>query len=91
MENVVESDTVWPTYVHCWSDRPKATLLKKGPGPKGRKKTGRRKEYQGKVVQALIQAWEICGRIRSIRLNPYQPGEQGRGFPDQLPAEAAAH
>jgi hypothetical protein len=64
--------------------------LKKGPGPKGRKKKGRRKVYQVKVVQALIQVWEICGRIRSIRLNPYQPGEQGRGFPDQLSAASVA-
>jgi hypothetical protein len=28
-------------------------LLKNGPGPKGRKKKGRRKVYQGEVVQAL--------------------------------------
>ena len=48
-------------------------LLKNGPGPKGRKKKGRRKVYQGEVVQALIQVWEICGRICSKRLHPFLP------------------
>ena len=48
-------------------------LLKNGPGPKGRKKRGRRKEYQGEVVQALTQVWEICGRICSKRLHPFLP------------------
>ena len=48
-------------------------LLKKRPGPKGRKKKGRRKVYQGEVVQALIQVWEICGRICSKRLHPFLP------------------
>ena len=48
-------------------------LLKKGPGPKGRKKKGRRKVYQGEVVQALIQVWGICGRICSKRLHPFLP------------------
>lgn len=48
-------------------------LLKKGPGPKGRKKKGRRKVYQGEVVQALMQVWEICGRICSKRLHPFLP------------------
>ena len=48
-------------------------LLKNGPAPKGRKKKGRRKVYQGEVVQALIQVWEICGRICSKRLHPFLP------------------
>jgi hypothetical protein len=48
-------------------------LLKNGPGPKSRKKKGRRKEYQGEVVQALTQIWEICGRICSKRLHPFLP------------------
>ena len=48
-------------------------LLKNGPGPKSRKKKGRRKEYQGEVVQALTQVWEICGRICSKRLHPFLP------------------
>jgi hypothetical protein len=48
-------------------------LLKKGPGPKGRKKKGRRKEYEGEVVQQLIQIWEISGRICSKRLHPFLP------------------
>jgi len=48
-------------------------LLKNGPAPKGRKRKGRRKVYQGEVVQALIQVWEICGRICSKRLQPFLP------------------
>lgn len=48
-------------------------LLKNGPGPRGRKKKGRRKEYQGEVVQALTHIWEICGRICSKRLHPFLP------------------
>ena len=48
-------------------------LLKNGPGPKGRKKKGRRKVYQGEVVRGLIQVWEICGRICSKRLHPFLP------------------
>ena len=48
-------------------------LLKNGPGPKGRKKKGRRKVYQDEVVQALIQVWEIGGCICSKRLHPFLP------------------
>jgi hypothetical protein len=48
-------------------------LLGHGPKPKGLKKAGRRKIYQGEVVQALTQIWEICGRICSIRLKPFLP------------------
>lgn len=48
-------------------------LLKHGPKPKGHKKIGRRKVYQGAVVQALEQIWEICGRICSRRLKPFLP------------------
>jgi len=48
-------------------------LLKHGPRPKGRKRTGRRKVYQGEVVQVLEQIWEICGRICSKRLKPFLP------------------
>lgn len=48
-------------------------VLKHGPGHKGRKKKGRRKEYQGEVVQALTHIWEICGRICSKRLHPFLP------------------
>lgn len=48
-------------------------ILKHGPKPKGRKKVGRRKTYQGEVVQVLEQIWEICGRICSKRLQPFLP------------------
>lgn len=48
-------------------------LLKHGPRPKGRKKVGRRKVYQGEVVAALEGIWEICGRICSKRLKPFLP------------------
>jgi hypothetical protein len=46
-------------------------LLKRGTTPKGYKKTGRRKVYQGAVVSALEQIWEIYGRICSKRLKPF--------------------
>lgn len=46
-------------------------LLKHGPKPKGLKKKGRQKVYQGEVVQALTRIWEICGRICSKRLKPF--------------------
>ncbi|HND36946.1 MAG TPA: hypothetical protein PKZ49_10045, partial [Nitrosomonas sp.] len=39
--------------------------------PKGLKKPGRRKKYQGEVVQILEQIWEIYGRICSKRLHPF--------------------
>lgn len=48
-------------------------VLKHGSKPKGLKKPGRRKVYQGKVVQALEQIWEIYGRICSKRLHPFLP------------------
>jgi hypothetical protein len=48
-------------------------VLGHNPKPKGLKKPGRRKVYQGKVVQALEQVWEICGRICSKRLQPFLP------------------
>lgn len=48
-------------------------VLKHGSKPKGLKKPGRRKVYQGEVVQALEQVWEICGRICSKRLQPFLP------------------
>jgi hypothetical protein len=48
-------------------------VLKHRPKPKGLKKPGRRKVYQGEVVQVLEQIWEICGRICSKRLQPFLP------------------
>lgn len=48
-------------------------LLRKGYPAKKRKRSGRKKKYQGEVVQALIRIWEICGRICSKRLKPFLP------------------
>jgi hypothetical protein len=48
-------------------------VLRHGHKPKGLKKPGRRKVYQGEVVQVLEQIWEICGRICSKRLKPFLP------------------
>ncbi len=48
-------------------------VLQHGSKPKGLKKPGRRKIYQGEVVQALEEIWEICGRICSKRLQPFLP------------------
>ncbi|MDE2107333.1 MAG: DDE-type integrase/transposase/recombinase [Patescibacteria group bacterium] len=46
-------------------------VLRHGSKPKGLKRAGRRKTYQGEVVQALEQIWEIYGRICSKRLQPF--------------------
>lgn len=48
-------------------------ILKHAPKPKGLKKPGRRKVYQGEVVNALEHIWEIYGRICSKRLHPFLP------------------
>jgi hypothetical protein len=48
-------------------------VLKHGFQPKGLKKPGRQKIYQGEVVQILELIWEICGRICSKRLQPFLP------------------
>jgi len=48
-------------------------VLRHGFKPKGLKKAGRRKVYQGEVVQALEKVWEIYGRICSKRLQPFLP------------------
>lgn len=48
-------------------------ILKHVPKPRGLKRPGRKKIYQGEVVQALEQIWEIYGRICSKRLQPFLP------------------
>jgi hypothetical protein len=48
-------------------------LLRKGYPAKRKKRSGRRQKYQGEVIRALIQIWEICGRICSKRLKPFLP------------------
>jgi hypothetical protein len=59
--------------VTCYHRKYAIRLLKHGHKSKGLKKTGRKKVYQGTVVKALIQIWEICGRICSRRLQPFLP------------------
>ena len=48
-------------------------VLSHRPKPKGLKKPGRRKIYQGAVVDILERIWEIYGRICSKRLHPFLP------------------
>lgn len=48
-------------------------ILKHSPKAKGLSKPGRRKVYQGEVVQALEKIWVIYGRICSKRLHPFLP------------------
>lgn len=48
-------------------------LLKHGLKRKGYKKVGRKKKYQGEVVDVLEKIWEICGRVCSKRLHPFLP------------------
>lgn len=48
-------------------------VLKHGRKATGRRKKGRRKQYQGEVVAVLTRIWEICGRICSKRLKPFLP------------------
>jgi len=48
-------------------------VLKHSPKPKGLHKPGRRKVYQGEVVQTLEKIWVIYGRICSKRLHPFMP------------------
>ncbi len=46
-------------------------VLNHDPKPKGLKRSGRRKKYQGEAIQVLEQIWEIYGRICSKRLQPF--------------------
>jgi hypothetical protein len=48
-------------------------LLKHGRPRRSTKKHGLQKVYQGEVVVALEQVWEVCGRICSKRLHPFLP------------------
>ena len=48
-------------------------IMKQEAFRKRAKKRGRRKIYQGEVIVALEQIWEICGRICSKRLHPFLP------------------
>lgn len=48
-------------------------LMKHGLKRKGYRKVGRKKIYQGEVVDVLEKIWETCGRICSKRLHPFLP------------------
>jgi len=48
-------------------------ILKHGYPRQSGKRHGYHKVYQGEVVVALEQIWEICGRICSKRLHPFLP------------------
>jgi hypothetical protein len=48
-------------------------LLKHGLKRKGYKMVGRKKKYQGEVVDVLEKIWETCGRICSKRFHPFIP------------------
>jgi len=48
-------------------------ILKHGRPRRSGKKHGLAKVYQGEVVVALEQIWEVCGRICSKRLHPFLP------------------
>jgi uncharacterized protein YueI len=48
-------------------------ILKHGHPRRSGKKHGLPKVYQGEVVVALKQIWEVCGRICSKRLHPFLP------------------
>ena len=48
-------------------------ILKHGRPWRSGKKHGFPKVYQGEVVVALEQIWEVCGRICSKRLHPFLP------------------
>ena len=48
-------------------------ILRHGLKRKGYKKVGRKKIYQGEVVEILEKIWETCGKICSKRLHPFIP------------------
>jgi hypothetical protein len=48
-------------------------ILKHGHPRQSGRKHGYHKIYQGEVVVALEQIWEVCGRICSKRLHPFLP------------------
>ena len=48
-------------------------ILKHGRPRQSGKKHGFHKIYQGEVMVALEQIWEVCGRICSKRLQPFLP------------------
>jgi hypothetical protein len=57
----------------CYHRKHAIRVLGQEPLRKKNKKRGRKKTYQGEVVVALEQIWEICGRICSKRLHPFLP------------------
>lgn len=48
-------------------------LLRAGYRPKARDRRGRPRTYTNEVKSALIQLWQISGRLCSRRLQPFLP------------------
>ncbi|QAA75905.1 MAG: Mobile element protein [Candidatus Bipolaricaulis sibiricus] len=48
-------------------------VLRNGRRPQGRNRRGRPRVYTPDVKAALLQVWEVCGRICSKRLAPFLP------------------
>ena len=48
-------------------------VLRNGRRPKGRNRRGRPRVYTPDVKAALLQVWEVCGRVCSKRLAPFLP------------------
>jgi hypothetical protein len=55
----------------CYHRKYATRILKHGRPRQSGKKHGYHKIYQGEVVVALEQIWEVCGRICSKRLHPF--------------------
>jgi hypothetical protein len=73
--NKVEKQHILDEFVAatCYHRKHAIRILKQELLRKKNKKRGRQKVYQGEVVVALEQIWEICGRICSKRLHPFLP------------------
>ena len=73
--NKVEKQHILDEFIAatCYHRKYALRILKQELFRKKNKKRGRQKTYQGEVVVALEQIWEICGRICSKRLHPFLP------------------
>ena len=59
--------------ITCYHRKYAIRVLRHGRPRRSSKKHGPAKVYQGEVVVALEQIWEVCGRICSKRLHPFLP------------------